>query len=152
MSNIVRPAAKAILFVPNGEVVLAAGSRGMLNLPGGGIDWDNGETPQEAVLRELEEEIGVTVDDIDGPLRLMGEVEGPVRSSDGFGYTACWEVFRGTLRPDAELLPANEITAIQTRRPEAIVHMGYPYMSDLGACAVRKFGLLNAKPVLAIIS
>lgn len=63
--------AHALALTPEGKLVLvklryAPGWR----VPGGGRNPD--ETPEEAVLRELREEIGLTGH---GPVRMAGEVE-----------------------------------------------------------------------------
>jgi 8-oxo-dGTP pyrophosphatase MutT (NUDIX family) len=135
-----RPAAKALLFVPNGEIVVASNRRGMLSLLGGGID--DGETAGTAVLRELDEEAGITIDDLERPLELMGSVEGSVSTRRGIGHTASWEVFYGQLRPGVELSPRDaDIVAIQTIRPEAAAAMCYPVISGLASCAIRRFGV-----------
>ncbi len=48
---------KAILFTESGEVVLLQNDRDEWELPGGRLD--PGETPQECLVREIEEELGV---------------------------------------------------------------------------------------------
>lgn len=55
-----RRASRGVVLGPNGEVyLLFVGLHNYHKLPGGGID--EGETPEEALHRELEEEIGCTV-------------------------------------------------------------------------------------------
>lgn len=142
MTDLMRPAAKAILFVPNGEVVLAAGSRGMLNLPGGGLD---GDSPSIAVMRELAEEIGVTACELERPLEHAGLVEGPVVNRYGIGHMACWAVFRGYIREGVTLSPQAEITAVETLHPEVAAALGEPVVSNLAANAIRHFGLAPSR-------
>lgn len=52
-------------------------SKGWWSLPGGYLDWD--ETLQEAVLREVHEEMGLTVDEPE----LVGVYSSPDRDPDG---------------------------------------------------------------------
>lgn len=49
---------------------------GLLEFPGGGIE--SGETPLEAAIREVQEEVGIEINSQDG--RLMGVYENPLTS------------------------------------------------------------------------
>lgn len=138
----VREAAKAILYTPNGEVLLAAGKRGMLNLPGGGLD---GDLPGMALMRELDEELGIRAVDLVHPLEHVGMIEGGVTDGRGMGRTACWALFSGHLRDEALPAPRAEITGLDSLLPEVAARLGYPVMSDLAARAIREFGLIAAR-------
>jgi 8-oxo-dGTP diphosphatase len=70
--------------------------RGMLALPGGFVDV--GETVEQAALRELEEETGITVEAAD--LRLAGVYSQPGRDPRGWTVSVLFRIDVGE-RPDA---------------------------------------------------
>jgi len=64
-STIYRVVAKALITDENNKVLVVKESQDFWSLPGGGLE--HGETPQECIAREVEEEIGlldVTVGEI----------------------------------------------------------------------------------------
>ena len=81
-SPYVRVGAYALCMDERDRLLLArvsasdAGSAGRWTLPGGGLDW--GEHPEAGVLRELEEETGLTAGTIDG---VVGVYSGAHRRS-----------------------------------------------------------------------
>ena len=53
-----RLSAKALIYNEEQKFLLIKEAKGIRDFPGGGIEY--GETPQEAIKRELSEEIGIT--------------------------------------------------------------------------------------------
>ncbi|MEU6416004.1 NUDIX hydrolase [Streptomyces spiralis] len=59
--NALTASAAAVFFNPDGEVLIVNPTyKDYWNLPGGAIDIDQGETPYDAAVREVREELGVT--------------------------------------------------------------------------------------------
>lgn len=52
-----RTSTKGLIFDDQGRFLLAKEESGKWDLPGGGMDW--GETPQECLMREIREEMGL---------------------------------------------------------------------------------------------
>jgi 8-oxo-dGTP diphosphatase len=78
---------------------------GLWSLPGGRVE--PGETAAEALVREMEEETGLTVE----PGRLVGQVDRPGRAGDVFDirdYAAT--VTGGTLRPGDDAADARWVS------------------------------------------
>jgi 8-oxo-dGTP diphosphatase len=71
--------------------------RGMLALPGGFVD--DGETVEQAALRELEEETGVALEA--GELRLAGVYSQPGRDPRGWTVSVLFRIDLAE-RPDAQ--------------------------------------------------
>jgi len=78
--------------------------RGRWTLPGGGLDW--GERPEDGVLRELEEETGLTASDLGGVVGIYSGTRhrSPERPRDSMHMVGI--VYRlgglsGELRPEA---------------------------------------------------
>lgn len=106
-----RQASKAILHTPENKIVFVAGKRGMLNLPGGGIDA--GESSTTALYREIHEELGLEPHDI-RKLEELGGTWGEVTTTSGEARRAVWHVHEGNLLIPAEgLTPSNEITGVR---------------------------------------
>ncbi|MDH5558824.1 MAG: CoA pyrophosphatase [Alphaproteobacteria bacterium] len=102
-----RHAAVAIVIVDDGgkEAALLLTTRpeglrrhgGQYALPGGRLD--EGETAREAALRELEEELGLTL----GEERIIGTLDDyPTRSGFCITPVVIWGGEAGTIRPDPE--------------------------------------------------
>ena len=67
-STFYRVSLKAVIRDNQGRVLVnKEGTSDTWNLPGGG--WDHGETEQEALARELQEEVGYTGDFIANPFK-----------------------------------------------------------------------------------
>ena len=59
MSFLIPVSAKGVLINSEGRVLLLKNERNMWELPGGRIE--QGEQPEQALIREIDEEIGITV-------------------------------------------------------------------------------------------
>ncbi|MFJ4689259.1 NUDIX domain-containing protein [Streptomyces sp. NPDC088789] len=58
--NPLTASAAALIFNPQGEVLIVKPTyKAYWNLPGGHIDIENGETPYDAAVREVGEELGI---------------------------------------------------------------------------------------------
>jgi 8-oxo-dGTP pyrophosphatase MutT (NUDIX family) len=69
-----RVSAKAVVRDDTGRVLVCADTSGTYELPGGG--WEHDETFEEAVSREIEEELGVKVTRVGG-LQFTHAARGP---------------------------------------------------------------------------
>ncbi len=69
MSATYRVSAKAFIFNQYGAVLLVKEDDDDWDLPGGGVD--HGETPQQAMQRELWEELGIAVDVVGEPFKTI---------------------------------------------------------------------------------
>lgn len=79
--------------------------RGRWTLPGGGLDW--GERPEDGVLRELEEETGLTASEFHGVLGIHSHTrhrsaERPKDSVHMVGIVYRLAGLGGELRPEAD--------------------------------------------------
>ena len=107
-----RLAAKLLLRTDQNEIVFVAGKRGMLNLPGGGIDM--GESSTDALYREIREELGLESNDI-GALEEVGGTWADITTADGEAKRAVWHVYEaGLLKSQHDIVANSEITAVQT--------------------------------------
>ena len=91
----------ALAFTSQGRVLLVGDDEpGHWWLPGGGIE--DGETPEQALIRELDEEAGAVIDDVE----LLGyrRVEDPLEGRHHIAHYWC----RVTLT--ASFIPRHEVT------------------------------------------
>ncbi|MCW5747966.1 MAG: CoA pyrophosphatase [Alphaproteobacteria bacterium] len=88
---------------------------GQLALPGGRIDAD--ETPQQAALRELEEEIGLGLDE----RHILGRLDDyPTRSGYLIAPIVVWAPHDAAMAPNpAEVAHVYRIPLAELRRPES---------------------------------
>ncbi len=102
-TRIYRVSAKALVFDENKNILIIRENRGW-ELPGGGIE--QGESPQEAITREMEEECGFVVENIDDNPSLTWIVHRP-ESSDDLDKWRLFIGFRVTLK-SMEFTPSKE--------------------------------------------
>lgn len=122
----IREAAKIILYDTVGnqhtderEIVLVRGSRGMLNLPGGGLD--ERESPEDAVGRELFEELSLRDCDM-SDIEAIGGTWGTITTATGESKRALWHLFRAKLKiPSTELVYSSEITGLDLLTSDGIL-------------------------------
>ena len=105
----VRVGAYALCLDLAGRLLLArvganASARGSWTLPGGGLDW--GEHPERGVLRELEEETGLTASEFHGVAGIYSgtrrrSAERPRDSVHVVGIVYRLAGLTGRLRPEA---------------------------------------------------
>lgn len=113
-----RFASKALLYTGDGGIICVTGQRGMFNLAGGGVD--SGETTVQALYRELNEELGITPNDMTLP-KEIGGTWAEVTTSAGETKRAMWHVHEATLLiPSQELRPSAEVTSVGIFSPEAL--------------------------------
>jgi len=119
-NSLYRPAAKIVLGLEGSdECVFVAGSRGRLNLPGGGID--EGETAEEALFKELYQELRATPEQVYGLSEIGATWSNEAfTSSEGLPVRPRWKVFAGRLAvARSDLRFASEITRQRVMTPEA---------------------------------
>lgn len=135
--GIERPTSKVVLRDPTNMVVLVAETDDRLNLPGGKIE--SGETPAEALNRELEEELGITSNYL-RDLESLGSFTDVVTPRAGDPYGVRWYVHRAQLLvPVRELIVGADIERLETRTPYAILAERNPLVvSRLARRAVRR--------------
>lgn len=127
-----RRASKVLLRTDNNDIIFVAGKRGMLNLPGGGIDA--GESSIDALYREIREELGLESNDI-AALEEVGGTWADVTTASGKKIGALWQVHEAALlKSSGDLVASNEITAIETLSPEEC--LSHENMSVLAKQAV----------------
>ena len=132
---------KALLYTNDGEIICVTGERDiMFNLAGGGIDRD--ETPIDALYRELNEELGITPDDMTIP-REIGGTWAEVPNSKGEVKRAIWHVHEATLLiPSGALRPSAEVKRVGIFSPETL--LAHDSMSILAKQALAlKLGAIN---------
>lgn len=125
----VREAAKIVLETADGNYLFVAGKRGKLNLPGSGID--TGETAEQALLRELHEEIGIDADKI-SDLRQVIDLRGPITPANAPQRIAHWTVFAGktsmsaaelSIPSDSETTEITSLSASECLRDQRVLAM-----------------------------
>lgn len=138
-----RHAAKVLLWTDRQELVFVAGKRGMLNLPGGGIDTietvdgSYKESSHDALYRELHEELGLYREQLSRVAEVCGTWD-TITPEFGLARRALWSVFTANLCiPARELIvpPKSEITEIETMTPQNC--LAHSNMSKLAKHAVR---------------
>jgi 8-oxo-dGTP pyrophosphatase MutT (NUDIX family) len=129
---------KAGLFVSrDGSILLCRRRKGspLLILPGGKLE--PGETPMQALAREIEEELG---DVCVRGLKLIGRYEGPAANDPG--KTVVIDLFSGTL--DGQPQACAEIGELVWFGPEGDPAELAPSLRDSILPDLRKRGLLPA--------
>jgi 8-oxo-dGTP diphosphatase len=107
----VRVGAYALCTDDRGRLLLArvsssdVSSAGRWTVPGGGLDW--GERPEDGVLRELEEETGLTASTVHGVVGVYSgahrrSAERPKDSVHAVGIIYRLAGLEGELRPESE--------------------------------------------------
>ncbi len=102
-TRIYRVSAKALVFDESKNILIIRENRGW-ELPGGGIE--QGESPQETIEREMKEECGFVVENIDDNPSLTWIVHRP-GSSDDLDKWRLFVGFRVTLK-SMEFTPSKE--------------------------------------------
>jgi len=102
-TRIYRVSAKALVFDENKNILIIRENRGW-ELPGGGIE--QGESPQETIIREMREECGFTIENIDETPSLTWIAHRP-ESSDDLDKWRLFIGFRVTLK-SMEFTPSKE--------------------------------------------
>ncbi|HVY72902.1 MAG TPA: NUDIX hydrolase [Candidatus Paceibacterota bacterium] len=107
-----RVSCKALIFDESGtKFAVTLEDNGWWELPGGGLDW--GETPQECIRREVREETGLEITEID-PLPshyLIGK--------NMAGYQSLNLVFKAKIK-DINFTPTPECLELRFISPEEI--------------------------------
>jgi len=151
-----RPAAVALVVVPDtsgqAAVVLtlrASGLRrhgGQWALPGGRLD--PGETPEEAALRELEEEVGLSM----LPEHILGCLDDfPTRSGFVITPVVVWGPVAATLHPDPREVAAVHLVPLEELLDPANVVLHSIPQSDRPVLALSILNTLIYTPTAAIL-
>lgn len=145
----VRPAAKAVLHVGGGKILVVEGESGRANFPGGGrdkVERDGHlyyEDPVDAFIRELEEETGATTAQLTN-LEIRTTVQGLVGREGERQFLADWTVLEGGLNVPVEEMAIpekSEIHSMYALTPEQYVSHRKP--SQLGVRALAQMGYLR---------
>lgn len=88
--SLYRVTAKAIIFNSKEHILMVEYDAGGWGLPGGGIE--HGESPQKALIRECQEELGVSLESVGTrPVYIMTEDLRPSVWSCKLLYEAIWQ-------------------------------------------------------------
>jgi len=117
-TRIYRVSAKALVFDENKNILIIRENRGW-ELPGGGIE--QGESPQETIIREMKEECGFTIENIDEAPSLTWIVHRP-ESSDDLDKWRLFIGFRVTLK-SMEFTPSKECIEYRFVSKEEILNL-----------------------------
>lgn len=152
---LIRPTSKCIIQLTDKyadateKILLVAGARGVLNLPGGGID--KFETPEQALLRELQEEIGIIKGKHLINIHEILGLEGETSSKEGEHRLSQWNIFRGKLIIPFEkiIIPDDsEITRVEFLTPENCMRLEKSKISAMARLAINSYffdGIYNSK-------
>lgn len=112
-----RISTKALIRDETGKkFLLSKETNNRYDFPGGGLDF--GETPQEGIIRELQEEAGLTVTSVaDEPSFFIA------MKKDSGGGTWVANVFYETTVRDLLFTPSEECVALEFVSPEDIATM-----------------------------
>ena len=118
-----RVSIKALVFNENREILLCQEKNGKWDLPGGGID--HGETPQEALKREVMEEMGVEVSEVsDSPCMFLSVLT-------DLGFWAANILFQAKIK-SLNITPSEECQKVGFYSLEAIAHLNtYPNIQKM---------------------
>ncbi|MFF3906635.1 NUDIX domain-containing protein [Streptomyces sp. NPDC001848] len=115
--NHLTASAAALFFNQDGEVLIVNPTyKNYWNLPGGAVDVDRGETPYEAAVREVREELGIAP--AIGRLLVHAWI-----TVTGKGAQALYVFDGGTLSPEdqnAIILQRSELSEYRFCRPEGM--------------------------------
>jgi 8-oxo-dGTP pyrophosphatase MutT (NUDIX family) len=119
---------------------------GQWALPGGRCD--HGETPLTAALRELEEEVGLSLN----PDAMLGVLDDyPTRSGYLITPVVLWAGQHASLRPNpAEVASVHRIPIADVARPDAVSFIAIPE-SERPVVRVRMDGHLVHAPTAAVV-
>ena len=105
MSATYRVSAKALIFNQQGDVLLVKEHYDDWNLPGGGVD--HGETPQQAIKRELQEEIGLSLEVAGPPLRTVNFYH------QALNRWVMWLVFKLDVEDTDSIHPGEDVSDVR---------------------------------------
>ena len=151
-----KQAAVTLTVVPDDDgqasIVLTRRARGLRRhsgqfaLPGGRVD--EGETPAEAGLRELEEEVGLRL----SPDEILGWLDDYATHS-GFVISpvVLWAE-SGALEPDGQEVAAiYRVPLADCGRPKALIHVPFSGQLGIPALSLKSIGTWVFSPTAAII-
>ena len=105
MSARYRVSAKALIINQDGDVLLVKERHNDWDLPGGGIDY--GETPQQALERELHEEIGQRLEVLGEPSRTVTFYH------ESMDTWVMWIIFKLSFADIDEVGPGRDVSEVR---------------------------------------